>query len=416
MAETVLGQSARAATASVPRTAQRIALALWLAVVGMVLVELWMIAVTLDRPTPVQWGFRGFEAILTLSFGSVGALVAARRPENRIGWVLLLLLGIVGGVQAVLDQYPVLADAADPPGPFGDAARWVAAWIWVIPALAIVAFVPLIFPDGRLISGRWRAAVLFASVAMLIQVGSIIIAMRPLGTLPPTVNVARYFEYFGPIFLLSYLPFLAAAGVAAASLVVRYRRARGDERQQIKWVAYAQIVVAVGAIGGTSPLVLGQLFFIGTIFFAAAAFAIAILRYRLYEIDLIINRTLVYGTLTALLAGVYTASIALSQRVFVAATGEESDAAIVLTTLIVVSLFTPLKTRLQTLVDTRFKPAPSPGTVPAATPVATTDDSGRTPTHAEAVELLARLAELHRAGALTGGEFRAKKADLLRRI
>jgi hypothetical protein len=115
------------------------------------------------------------------------------------------------------------------------------------------------------------------------------------------------------------------------------------------------VLVILGAAMGFTPFLVGQFVFLATVLFAAAAIAIAILRYRLYEIDLIINRTLVYGALTAILAGVYTASITLSTRLFSSVTGERSDAAIVLTTLIVVSFVTPLKTRLQTIVDREMK-------------------------------------------------------------
>src|SRR3990172_4710242 len=123
---------------------------LWLLIAALSLVELWMIAVTLDRPAPDQWGFRGFEAVLALSFGSVGALIAARRPDNRIGW-LILVLSVVSGVQAVVDQYPVLAEAANPQLPLATASRWVAAWIWVIPSVAFMTLLPLLFPDGRIL-------------------------------------------------------------------------------------------------------------------------------------------------------------------------------------------------------------------------------------------------------------------------
>lgn len=381
------------------------AVILWLVTVALALAELWMIAVTLDRPAPDQWGFRGFEAALALSFGSVGALIAARRPENRIGW-LLLGVGVVTGVQGFVDQYPVLAKAVSPAPPFVEASRWVAAWIWVIPSIALMTFLPLLFPDGRLLSPRWRLAVLLAVAAMAVQIGSIVLATQPLGPLPPTQNPAAYFERFGPRMAIGYVIQLAAISVAVISVVLRYRRARGEERQQIKWVVYAVVLIPFGAAAGFSTIFLGQVLLIGTGVFAAAAIAIAILRYRLYEIDVIINRTLVYGALSAVLAGVYTASITLSQRLFMAVTGERSDAAIVLTTLIVAATFTSLKTRLQSIVDARVRAAP-----PAGASAPATVGAGPDPLH-----MLGQLAELYTAGALTAGEFRAKKAELLSRV
>ena len=337
------------------RVARLAATSIWVAIVVLAVVEVWMIAVTVDRAFE-GWGFRGFEAVLSLSFGSVSALIATRRPDNRIGW-LLLGTSLIAAVQGIVDQYPVLAEAGDPDLPFAERARWLAAWIWVIPSVVLVSLLPLIFPDGRLLSRRWRAAVLLAVVAVAVQIGSIILATRPFGPLPPTTNITPYFEQLGPRMALGYGLYLAAAAVAAGSLVVRYRRAGGVERQQIKWVAYAAVVGALGAALGLTPIFLGQVFFIATALLASAAIGIAILRYRLYDIDLIINRTIVYGALSAILAGVYTASITLSQRLFMAVTGERSDAAIVLTTLIVASTFTPLKARVQGGVDRRLKAA-----------------------------------------------------------
>jgi len=339
------------------RTARIVARAASLAILVLAAVEVWMIAATLDRPTPDQWGFRGFEAALALSFGSVGALIATRRPENRVGW-LLLLFSVVAGVQGIVDQYPVLAAAANPQLPLAEGARWASAWIWVIPSGGLVAFLPLYYPDGRLLSPRWRPAVILVLAAMAALVGSIILATRPFGPLPPTTNVTPYFDRLGLRIAIGYGLYLVAIGVAVTSAVLRYRRARGDERLQLKWVALAAVLAVPGAVLGMSPIFLGQVAFIGVAFLAAAAIGIAILRYRLYDIDIIINRTIVYGVLSAILAGVYTASITLSQRVFMAVTGERSDAAIVLTTLIVASTFTPLKLRLQAIVDRRAKPMP----------------------------------------------------------
>ena len=346
------------------RATRRLPIGLWLVIIGLSLAELWMIAVTLDRPAPDQWGFRGFEAALALSFGSVGALVAARRPENRVGW-LLLGVSAVAGVQGIVDQYPILAQARTPELPFAAASRWVAAWIWVIPSVSLMCLIPLLFPDGRLLSPSWRPAALLVLLALAVQIGSIILATQPLGPVPPSANPVPYFERIGPGMAVGYLVQLAAVGAAVIAGLQRYRRARGDERQQIKWIAYGAFFVPFAAVAGFSGVFLGAVALIAAGFFFAAAMAIAILRYRLYEIDLIINRTLVYGVLSAVLAGVYTASITLSQRLFMAITNERSDAAIVLTTLIVAATFTPLKTRLQAIVDRRLKaaqPMPAPVT------------------------------------------------------
>jgi len=156
---------------------------------------------------------------------------------------------------------------------------------------------------------------------------------------------------------VGYLLFLAAATLAVVSSVVRYRRSTGEEKLQLKWMAYVAVLAIPGAVVGVSPIFIGQVIFIGLAVLAAVAIGVSILRYRLYEIDLIINRSLVYGTLSAILAGLYAASMTFSQRVFTTLTGHPSDAAIVLTTLVLASTFTPIKTRLQAVVDRRVKPA-----------------------------------------------------------
>ena len=384
------------------RVARPIAVTLWLAIVAMALAELWLIAATLAIPTPDQWAFRGFEVVLAISFGSVGALIVARRPENRTGW-LALGLSVIAAFQGIVNQYPVLADTTSPPLPYADAARWVSAWIWVIPSAGLLTVLPLIFPNGRVLSPRWRPALGLSVVAMVLIVGSIIVASQPLGPVAPSANPASYFDEIGLRMAAGFLVYLAAAGAAATSVVLRYRRARNEERQQIKWVAFAGVLAAVCLPLGLSPIPFGQVLFAASGFFAAAAIGIAIFRFRLYEIDFIINRTLVYGALSAILAGVYTASITLSQRVFMAVTGERSDAAVVLTTLIVAATFTPVKTRLQAAVDRRIKAARSPAEVEVASSL-------------EALEALEKLVRLKAAGALTEQEFETTKAQLLQRV
>jgi hypothetical protein len=371
---------------------------------GLSLAELWMIAVTLDRPTPDQWSFRGFEVVLGLSFGSVGALVGTRRPGNRVGW-LLVSMGLISAVMGIVDQYPVVSDAAPNPLPYAELARWISAWIWVLGAAGLASFVPLFFPDGRLLSARWRVAVLLALVATGTLVASIIVVIRPIGPLAASPMVAIVSERLTFFMWAGLILYLSALAAAAVSLVQRYHYARSDERQQIKWVAYAAVIVAVGAVPGMSPILLGQAFFAAAAAFLAVAIGIAILRYRLYEIDLIINRTLVYGALSAILAGVYTASITLSQRLFMATTGERSDAAIVLTTLIVAATFTPIKTRLQATVDRGIKG-----------PASASSEAGKSSSSREACEALARLIDLNASGALTPEEFQTGKARLLEKL
>lgn len=396
------------------KLAKRLPLALWLLITGLSLAGLLMILVTLDQPAPDQWGIRGNESILALAFGSVGALITARRPGNRVGW-LILLSTVPGAIGAFVTQYPVFV-AATGMGLGGvELARWTAAWIWAIGSISLSCFMPLIFPTGRLLSSRWRAAVLLGVVALALQLGMVIATSQPIGPIPPSANPARYFQRYGPVMFLGYGVQIVAVSVAVVGAVVRFRRAGREEREQIKWVVLAGLLLPFSIVAGFTQTPVGQAVLIGHAVFAAAVLAIAILRYRLYEIDLILNRTLVYGALTAVLAGVYTASITLSQRLFSALSGEKSDAAIVFTTLVVVTLFTPIKTRLQAIVDARLKPpAHTAGAKGPAIENGATADSGGTA--AEAVELIRSLSQLRDLGAITRREYETKKAELLARL
>jgi hypothetical protein len=393
-AETETG-TRRGAASLRTKIVARLPLAVWLLVVTLSSIELWMILVTLDRPTPGLWGLRGWE-LLSLAFGSVGALLSARQPGNRIGW-LLLSIGLATACTGIVNQYPILTDATGRSLPLADAARWTSAWIWVLLAFGLM-LLPLLFPDGHLLTSRWRAAFLLALVATGTLIGSIIIAVQPIGPMPASPLVAMVGDQTSPLMMAGFVLYVSSALAAAASVVVRYRRAATEQRQQIKWFAFAGTLFVPGAIAGLSPILLGQVFLLACAFFAVVAIAVAVLRYRLYEIDLIINRTLVYGALSAMLAGIYTASITLSQRIFTAVTGERSDAAIVLTTLIVVSLFTPLKTRLQEIVDRRLKLA-QPSALASAP--------------ASALDVLVRLDELRAGGVISAADYETAKSSLL---
>lgn len=375
--------------------------ALALCVLGIAL----LVAAGASIDDPV-WGLPGFEAIFVVAFGGVGAIVASRRPENRIGWIFVAS-GFLSAVQLVVGGYARYGLAEAGYVPFTEIAAWVSDWVWVPTIVLGLGYLVLLFPDGRLPSARWRPAGWLLASGAALFVAVIATAPAPLGNFPQVQNpfgiemLSGFGQAPAAAAALTYASGMLASG---AAIVWRLRRSSGEQRAQLKWFAYAGMLAAVSVIPGLSPIKLGQVILIVAGALVPVAAGVAILRYRLYEIDLIINRTIVYGVLTAILAGVYTASITLSQRVFVAVTGEKSDGAIVLTTLIVVSMFTPLKTRLQALVDRRWKAAPAAGPLPADGPAF------------EAVELIGRLAALRDAGALTAVEFEAKKADLLGRV
>src|SRR5215218_5497714 len=267
----------------------------------------------------------------------------------------------VVGVAHFTSEYATYALLAAPGSlPAAEAAACIYSWVWV-PGLGFIVFLPLLFPSGRLPSPRWRPFAWFS--VLLATVGTILAAFSP----GPGVGVSIR-NPFGVESLpnlneqLQALMF-ALIFVAAASLVGRLHHARGVERQQIKWVAYA------GALAGGASLptytlleavnqrwlhMVGYLPALVGIVGVPIAVGIAITRYRLYGIDILINRTLVYGSLTAMLVVVYFGGIVVSQRVFVLLTGEKSTLAVVASTLLIAALFTPLRRNLQSFIDRRF--------------------------------------------------------------
>jgi hypothetical protein len=344
------------------RKGTRIPWVLWLIALGMTGVGLALIAATNWAWPPGAYGFPGFSSLFALSYATVGAVVLSRRPDNLVGRVLLAA-GLGAAFQTLYTEYAIVAIVTSPGSlPFGELAAWLVAWAWLPFVLLAGPLLLSIFPDGRLMAGRWRLAPVGAvvfGVAFLILAAfregpleNFSLVVNPFGFIAPQVGDA----VIGPI----------SAGLAvgfvlpAASLVVRYRRSDSDRRHQLKWIAVAAVLLALTAPAGFSLGTAGQVTFIVLFCGIPIATGIAVLRYRLYEIDTIINRALVYGLLTAVIAGLYTASIGLMQRVSHALTGADSEATIVVTTIVIVAAFTPIKTRLQILVDKRFKEAVDP--------------------------------------------------------
>ena len=257
--------------------------------------------------------------------------------------------------------YSLLATSA--PLPAGEAAAWIRRWIWV-PYLGLGVFLFLLFPDSRLPGSGWRW---FAWLSVPLEVvATIVLAFSPgpLGSIPiqnplGVESLPSYVIVGDKVETLAF----AFLFVAASSMFVRLRRARGVERQQIKWVAYAAMAAASGAIlTYTLPEDLGALWLewpgflllIGGVLGIPVSMGIAITRYRLYEIDLIINRTLVYGALTAILVLFYFGSVTALQSLFSLLTGQGNTLAIVASTLAIAALFNPLRRRIQGVIDRRF--------------------------------------------------------------
>ena len=288
----------------------------------------------------------------------VGAVVASRRPGNPVGWFFLgsslcLTLAEFTG------EYALYGLRTEPGSlPFASAAAWPQTWLWVPGVALSLVFLPLYFPNGRLLSRRWRLVVWLAACfsAYSAVVAAFLVAeadseagiANPL-LVPAPQPLVRVLEFLMQGLLV---PVLVAA---VASLVVRFRRSRGEERQQMKWLTYVAAVMpvlivlaigfpaadyAAGVVFASVPVVVG----------------VAVLKYRLYDVDLVINRTLVYGALPVMLVLVYLGGVATTQAVFRLLTGQErpSQLAVVGSTLVIAALFNPLRRRIQGFIDRRF--------------------------------------------------------------
>jgi hypothetical protein len=300
-------------------------------------------------------------AIWTVSFSVVGALIASQRPENPIGWIFLAD-GFCYGLLSAGDQYAVYALLTNPGAlPLGAEASWLGQWIWA-PGLGLsLVFLPLLFPEGHPPSHRWRPVGWLGGLFIGLTVVSSMILLWP--ERGPALVTGDESPSYVVLVLINFiaLPMLFVAGLGAViSLVVRFSRARGVERQQIKWFASATALTLVWILlfGQASlrglPGIIVDLSALLVIPSIPVATGIAILRYRLYDIDLIINRTLVYGSLTVTLVALYVGGIVLLQRVFVFLTGQQSTLAVVASTLLIAALFTPMRRRIQGFIDRRF--------------------------------------------------------------
>jgi hypothetical protein len=322
--------------------------------------SLWLLILNLSHPNVPVYRYWAEDTLLAVGYSTVGAVAASHRPANPVGWVLCSI-GLSWGVAHFTSEYATYALLTAPGTlPAAEVAAWIYSWVWV-PALGFIVFLPLLFPSGRLPSPRWRP---FAWLSvLLVAVGTIMAAFSPGPGVGLSIRNPFGIESLPNLNEQLQALLFALIFVAAASLVGRLHHARGVERQQIKWVAYA------GALGGGASLptytvleavdlrwlhMVGYVpALVGIVGFPTAV-GIAITRYRLYEIDTLINRTLVYGVLTAMLVALYFGGIVVLQRTFVLLTGEKSTLAVVASTLLIAALFTPLHRRIQSFIYKRF--------------------------------------------------------------
>ena len=344
------------------RASARLAWSLWALAVTLTASSLILLGLNHSAPNThvFDWWLGNATVVVDVT---VGAIVASRRPENPVGW-LLCLFGVSVGTSSFASQYAVYALLAQPGSlPAGEAMAWLGAWLLPI-IIGLQWFYILLFPTGRLPNGRWRwlawLIVAFVLAGVLLSAFS---SDAYLGSLDPIRNPLGIEGFTGAYRALLYFvsPLLLMA--VALAVLLRLRRAAGEERQQLKWFAYAAAIYTIASVLNVSTPAIDAPIWIewaNLVIFPVAgttipvAIGIAILRYRLYDIDLVINRTLVYGTLTATLVALYFLGIVVSQRLFVALTGERSTLAVVASTLLIAALFDPLRRRVQSFIDSSF--------------------------------------------------------------
>ena len=318
-----------------------------------------LIVLLIRSDTPIYYYWLE-TSMVALGYSTVGAIVASRLPKSPIGW-LFCAIGLIFGVSHFSAEYAAYALLAPSRSlPAGEAFAWLTSWVWVF-GLGLIVYLDLLFPNGRLPGARWRWFARFTAIVLLpaailgaLSPGLILSStlINPLGVegLP---NVSRAIEAF----------MYALIVVGASSMLARLRHAGRIERQQIEWFAYATAVAISGvilkntvypAVGLTWVWWVGLVLTTVGVVSSPVAMGIAIFRYRLYQIDLIINRTLVYGSLTAVLACVYLGGVVFLQYAFRALSGEGSQLAVVASTLIIAALFIPLRRRIQSFIDRRF--------------------------------------------------------------
>lgn len=307
--------------------------------------------------------FRYQDVLLLLGFGAfalIGSLLVAKRPDNPVSWIMVSI-GLMVGLFPTAETYAAyIMTTRGVPDTLAVLGVWLNDIYWT--PLFVLAFIylPMLFPDGYLPSRRWLPVAVIPGIA---TVGFVVLAAfretligqninyridNPIGiaNLPAAEN--------HPLFILLYSMIGIGLFGAAAAVFVRFRRSTGMERQQLKMFLYAVAFLPILSFPIRIPLVEGVLFGLITIALPTAI-GVAVLRYRLYDIDILIRRTLVYGALTAILALVYFGSVLVLQETIQAVTGQQqSPIATVISTLGIAALFTPLRRRIQRDIDRRF--------------------------------------------------------------
>jgi hypothetical protein len=346
------------------RSLRPLAGAIWLVSVGLAAVSWLVILITFDRPVPDQFGLRGMNGLVGVTFATVGFAVLRQRPDHGIGWILTVT-GLLAATNGVLSEWGSLSALPGATPQIPTLLAWLVGWIWV-PLLALtMVVIPLLYPTGALPSHRWRPVAALAGAASVVATAGAALMPGPIDNAEMVVNpfglpIDR--ATYEQLYVVILLPLAVTVILAVVSLVLRYRTADRETQLQIKWLALASSVsavafafVAVTASGANAgPLVkAAESLLLLSILGIAAAVGLAILRYRLYEIDRIISRSLGWTAVSAISAVVFGAGVVALQQLLAGFT-QGQTLAVAMSTLIALALFQPLRLRVQRSVDRRF--------------------------------------------------------------
>ena len=298
--------------------------------------------------------------VVALVFSPVGAVIVAHRSRHLVGWIFCAI-GLVAAARILGADYAAYALLAAPGSlPGGQAAAWIISWLWVLHH-GLFALLFLVFPDGQLPTPRWRWAAWLGAAVLAVGTVWVAFSAGPVDGLGPVENPLGI-EAVGNAYGLVKAVSFALGFAAAASLYVRLRYARGAERQQLKWCAYIVTVLVGGAtfaytvaetMGVWSLWWVGIVLLMGGLWGLPIAVGIAIVRHTLFDIDLVINLTLIYGLLTTALASVFEGSLALLEHLFLAQIEMETEVTIFASALVVAVLFAPLRRRIEAFLSRR---------------------------------------------------------------
>jgi signal transduction histidine kinase len=314
------------------------------------------LAVDIANSSVDAFSVLGIPAIL--AFSVIGALAASRQPENPIGWVLCAI-GLSFALGSFAGEYATYALVTEPGSlPGGEVMAWLEVWIWPPGIGLVLTYLLLLFPDGRLPSRRWRPVAWLAGVAMVITVIPVAVTAWPIRG-PILANIGESapagasdaFKVAYNVQIAGILLFFILGIVSAASVVVRFRRSTGDERAQLTWFAYAGAFLVVAVIAN-SPLfhLGGNLLPSIALLMVPLAIGIAMFKYRLYDIDVVINKTVVVAVLAAFVTVVYLA-IVVGIGAVIGTRGEPNVLLSIGATAIVALAFQPLRERARRLAD-----------------------------------------------------------------